>query len=79
MMAAAIVPDVVLDTLGLFCPIPIILTARRIKQMAPGQTLEVRSDDEGMKKDVTEWCRMTGHDLLDVMQHDRVITAYIRK
>ena len=41
-------PDRSLDTLGLYCPIPIIKTAEAIGEMEPGQVLEVLSDDPGI-------------------------------
>lgn len=44
--------DVKLDTLGYFCPMPIILTSKKIKELTMGQVLEVVSDDEGIKKDM---------------------------
>ena len=56
--------DVVLDTLGLFCPMPIIKTSKKIKELKVGQVLEVISDDEGIKKDMPAWCETTGHEYL---------------
>ena len=44
--------DVKLDTLGYFCPMPIIMTSKKIKELHTGQVLEVWSDDEGIKKDM---------------------------
>jgi TusA-related sulfurtransferase len=44
--------DVKLDTLGYFCPMPIIMTLKKIKELKLGQVLEVVSDDEGIKKDM---------------------------
>jgi TusA-related sulfurtransferase len=56
--------DVTLDTLGYFCPMPIIMTSKKIKELALGQILEVVSDDEGIKKDMPAWCDTTGHQML---------------
>ena len=56
--------DVKLDTLGLFCPMPIIKTSKKIKELTVGQVLEVVSDDEGIKKDMPAWCETTGHEFL---------------
>jgi len=56
--------DVVLDTLGLLCPMPIIKTSKKIKDLTVGQVLEVISDDEGIKKDMPAWCETTGHEYL---------------
>ena len=41
---------------------PIILTSKKIKELVPGQVLEVASDDEGIKKDMPAWCETTGHE-----------------
>mgnify|MGYP003408462703 CR=1 FL=1 len=53
--------DIKLDTLGYFCPMPIILTSKKIKELTLGQILEVLSDDEGIKQDMPAWCETTGH------------------
>lgn len=75
MMAA----DLTLDTLGLFCPIPVILTSKKIKQMERGQVLEVLSDDEGIKKDMPAWCKSSGNEFLDLVQEGKIFKLYIRK
>ncbi len=72
-------PNDTLDTLGLFCPIPVILTARRIKQMPLDQVLEVLSDDEGIRKDMPAWCKNSGNELLDLVQDGRVFKCYVRR
>lgn len=74
-----IVSDQTLDTLGLFCPIPVILTSKKIKQMEIDQVLEVLSDDEGIKKDMPAWCKTTGNEFLDLIQEGKVFKVYIRK
>ncbi len=73
------IPDQTLDTLGLFCPIPVILTAKRIKQMRVEQVLEVLSDDEGMKKDMPAWCKNSGNELVSMHQEGRVLKTCVRK
>ena len=50
-----------LDTVGLYCPIPIIRTAERVRAMTSGQVLEVLSDDRVILIDMPAWCRSTGH------------------
>jgi len=72
-------PNDTLDTLGLFCPIPVILTSRRIKQMPLDQVLEVLSDDEGIRKDMPAWCKNSGNELLDLTQEGRVFKCYVRR
>ncbi|WP_181071034.1 sulfurtransferase TusA family protein [Candidatus Manganitrophus noduliformans] len=74
-----IVADQTLDTLGLFCPIPVILTSKKIKQMEIDQVLEILSDDEGIKKDMPAWCKSSGNEFLDLIQEGKVFKVYIRK
>jgi len=71
--------DVKLDCFGLLCPMPIIQTARKIKEMKKGQVLEVVSTDEGIKEDMPAWCRQTGQEFLGMEEEGEVIKVYIRK
>jgi TusA-related sulfurtransferase len=54
-------PDDVLDTVGLYCPVPIIRTAERVRRLPAGVVLEVISDDRVILIDLPAWCRSTGH------------------
>lgn len=75
--------DVKLDTLGYFCPMPIIMTSKKIKELSMGQVLEVLSDDEGIKKDMPAWCQTTGHQMMGLEEEEqqakRVYRAYVKK
>ncbi|MEF8793925.1 sulfurtransferase TusA family protein [Thiohalorhabdus sp.] len=53
-----------LDARGLLCPMPVIRTEERIKQLAPGSVLEVRASDPGVLYDIPSWCRVNGHTVL---------------
>ncbi|MEK7285913.1 MAG: sulfurtransferase TusA family protein [Nitrospirota bacterium] len=68
-----------LDTLGLFCPLPIILTSKKIKEMQPGQILLVLSDDVGVKKDMAVWCKNSGHELLQIVEENKTIQCWVRQ
>lgn len=68
-----------LDTLGLFCPIPVILTSKKMKEMALNQVLEILSDDEGIKKDIPVWCRNSGNEFVDLVEDGSIIKVYVRK
>ena len=75
--------DLTLDTLGYFCPMPIIMTSKKIKELTLGQVLEVVSDDEGIKKDMPAWCETTGHEMLGMEEETadskKVFKAFVRK
>jgi tRNA 2-thiouridine synthesizing protein A len=72
-------PDYVLDTVGLACPLPIFKTSTRIKDMEPGQVLEVQSDDDGIEKDMPAWCKLTGNEFLALTRENGEYRVYVRK
>ena len=71
--------DAILDTLGLYCPMPIVKTAEKIKDLKIGQVLEVISDDEGIKEDMPAWCKRTGNEFLRIEEGEGEYRVYIRK
>ena len=75
--------DTTLYTLGYFCPMPIIMTSKKIKELTMGQVLEVLSDDEGIKKDMPAWCQTTGHEMVGLEEEEAnpkmVYKAYVKK
>jgi TusA-related sulfurtransferase len=71
--------DATLDCFGLLCPMPIIQTAKKIKELRVGQILEVVSTDEGIAADMPAWCRMTGQEYLGLEKDGDVFRVYVRK
>lgn len=69
----------VLDTFGLLCPMPIIKTAARIKQMNRGEVLKILSDDPGIKEDMPAWCITSGNELIRIVETAGEFHAYVRK
>jgi len=78
-MKQEILFDDVLDTFGLLCPMPIIKTAARMKQMKKGQVLKVLSDDPGIQEDMPAWCVSSGNELIAIEEIDGEFYAYVRK
>jgi TusA-related sulfurtransferase len=74
-----IVADHILDTLGLFCPLPVILTSKKIKEMQHGEVLLVLCDDVGIKKDIPVWCKDSGNVLMDLIEEKDVFKCYVQK
>ena len=70
---------VTLDCFGLLCPMPIIETAQKIKEMKVGQVLEVLATDEGIKTDMPAWCKATGHEYLGLEEKEGEYRVYVRK
>ncbi len=71
--------DATLDCVGLYCPMPIANTAKKLKELKVGQVLEVLADDEGIKEDMPAWCRATGNELLGMEEEAGQYRVYIKK
>ena len=71
--------DVELDTLGLQCPVPIVKTAKKMRELQAGQVLKIISDDEGIKEDMPAWCKSTGNEFLGLEEVDGKIICYVKK
>jgi tRNA 2-thiouridine synthesizing protein A len=57
-----------IDALGKKCPIPIIMLAERIREVAIGQTIEVLADDPAAKSDLPAWCMLKSQDYLQTRE-----------
>lgn len=68
-----------LDLKGLSCPLPIIKTAKAMKELAPGQLLEVFATDPGSVPDFKAWSQTTGNVLVESDQADGVFHFVLRK
>ena len=71
--------DVKLDCYGLLCPMPIIATAKKMKELRLGQVLEVTVTDEGIKTDMPAWCKATGQEFMGVEEKEGEYHVYVRK
>jgi tRNA 2-thiouridine synthesizing protein A len=69
----------VLDLRGLSCPLPIVKTARAVKELASGELVEVLATDPGSVPDFTAWSRSTGHELVTTSREDGMFRFVIRK
>jgi len=71
--------DEKLDCVGLYCPMPIVHTARKMKELKIGQVLEVISDDEGIKEDMPNWCKSTGNECVKIYQDKGIYRVFVKK
>jgi len=79
MLTAPIPADDSLDTTGLYCPIPVVKTAERVKALTVGQVLEVISDDGGIEADLPAWCAGYGHEYLGAFRDGSRWKLYVKK
>ncbi len=68
-----------LDLKGLSCPIPIVRTAKAMKELAPGQLIEVFATDPGSVADFMAWSKTTGNPLLESTEEGGVFRFLLKK
>ena len=68
-----------LDACGLSCPGPIVEVSKVMKNLQPGQRLEVTATDPGFTKDIQSWCDNTGNCLINTGVRDKKRFAVIEK
>ena len=54
-----------LDVKGLQCPMPIVKTAKAMKELVSGDVIQVVATDPGSMKDIPAWAKATGNELLE--------------
>jgi len=54
-----------LDARRLLCPMPVIRTQDRVKQLQKDDVLRVTCTDPGVLQDIPAWCRINGHKVLE--------------
>ena len=67
-----------LDTRGLLCPLPVIRTQNRIKELAPGALLDIVASDPGTLHDIPTWCRIHGHEVVDARREQHEVHIRVR-
>ncbi|MEE2982192.1 MAG: sulfurtransferase TusA family protein [Pseudomonadota bacterium] len=71
--------DLVLDTKGLNCPLPILKAKRSMKDVPVGGTIEILATDPAADADFQAFCRATGHELVESSQGGEVYRFLIRR
>ena len=69
---------VILDVRRLLCPLPVIRVQDKIQELNNGDILQVICTDPGVKHDIPAWCRIHGHSLQSIEDHEKEILITIR-
>jgi tRNA 2-thiouridine synthesizing protein A len=72
-------PDQVLDAKGLSCPMPILKTKKLLKEMKPGQILEIQGTDPGSRNDLPAFTSRSGDEFLGEEQREGFISFFVKK
>ncbi|MGC9007182.1 MAG: sulfurtransferase TusA family protein [Sulfurihydrogenibium sp.] len=67
------------DTRGLFCPLPLTLVSRKLKEIPVGARLKVLADDKAFKKDIEIWSFETGNKLIEFKEENNYYVAIIER
>jgi len=76
---ASFKPDHIVDTADLGCGELMIALHKTMKDVEPGQLLELHSADPGAPEDIPAWCRLTGNTLMAGPTGDKSQTYFIQK
>lgn len=68
-----------LDVRGQSCPLPVVRASQAIKQLEPGQVLEVLATDPGSLTDFPAWAKSTGNQIVEQNQDDGVFRYVVQK
>ncbi|MEX2462636.1 MAG: sulfurtransferase TusA family protein [Paenibacillaceae bacterium] len=71
--------DIVVDTKGMACPMPIVKAKKALDGLQSGQIMEVHSTDKGSVNDFQAWVKQTKHELIKYEEIHGVYTFYVRK
>ncbi|MBE0639700.1 MAG: sulfurtransferase TusA family protein [Bacteroidales bacterium] len=71
--------DQTLDCKGLSCPMPMMKLAKAMKDLKPGQVLEMLGTDPGTKSDLPKWCEKSGNEMLNEEMLDGGVFRYLIK
>ncbi len=78
-MTEVIKEDQVLDCSGMLCPMPVVKTAKAMKELTSGQVLKLIATDAGSPPDIEAWSRQTGNELLRSITEDGKFVFFLKK
>jgi tRNA 2-thiouridine synthesizing protein A len=71
--------DETFDARGMKCPIPVLKAAKRLKALAPGDTLTVEATDPSAPDDFRNFCETSGNELVSLEEGEGLYTIVVRK
>ena len=71
--------DLILDTKGLKCPLPVLRARKAMKPLDAGAVIEIHATDPSSVQDFESFCQTTGDELLESGEADGVFVFRIRK
>jgi tRNA 2-thiouridine synthesizing protein A len=78
-MPAIPAPDHRVDARQLYCPEPVMLLHKAVREVEDGQLIELLATDPSTERDVPKFCHFLGHELLEHRQDGELFRYLIRK
>jgi len=75
----SVIPDKILDCLGLYCPEPVFRTRLAIDELKIGQILEISADDPAAEEDIKRLVKRLGHEIISLESDDDEVKFLIKK
>ena len=70
--------DEVLDVKGKTCPMPVLLTKKKLKTVGPGKILEIIGDFPPAKLNLQNFLITNGHEILDIQEQQGIYHIYTK-
>lgn len=68
-----------IDAQGLLCPLPVLKLQKRLRDLAPGQTVRLLATDPASWVDVPHFCQTSGHQLVSAEDRDGTKSYLVRR
>ena len=69
---------VIVDARNLLCPMPVIRTQDAVVKLQPGDSIKVLCTDPGVLHDIPAWCRVHGHEISNIEEHEYEIIITVQ-
>jgi tRNA 2-thiouridine synthesizing protein A len=67
-----------LDARRMLCPMPVIKTQNKVKELVEGDILDVICTDPGALSDIPAWARINGHQIIEHHENDDEIIITVQ-
>jgi TusA-related sulfurtransferase len=71
--------DKSVDARATACPGPLLAAKKAIRELEPGQVMEIMSSDPATKRDVPKWADKKGHEYLGTVEESGYFKIYLKK
>lgn len=72
-------PETTIDLCDARCPHVVIGLIGALRELAPGQVLQVRAMDLSAPSNISAWARQSGHRLLEMYEEDGCFVFYLER